>query len=79
MGDDDLSSVIVCFCCLPGVKGLILGQSQYNDSLFLPLEGAVVVVQGRESVQFRSTKYGEYFKLLLPGKYILQVRCLFFL
>ncbi|BFZ18647.1 hypothetical protein BsWGS_21686 [Bradybaena similaris] len=56
-----------------GVKGLILGQSEYNDNLFLPLEGAVVEVQGRESVQFRSTKYGEYFKLLLPGKYILQV------
>ncbi|CAG5128571.1 unnamed protein product [Candidula unifasciata] len=57
-----------------GVKGLIFGQSQYSDSLFLPLEGATVMVKGRESIQFKSTKYGEYFKLLLPGEYVLLVR-----
>lgn len=61
-----------------GVKGLILAQSEYNDNLFLPIEGATVMVQGRESIQFKSTKYGEYFKLLLPGKYILMVNHSFY-
>uniref|UniRef100_A0A0B7A821 Carboxypeptidase D n=1 Tax=Arion vulgaris TaxID=1028688 RepID=A0A0B7A821_9EUPU len=56
-----------------GVKGLILAQSNDNNSLFLPKEGAEVVIVGRESIKFRSTKYGEYFKLLLPGNYTLKV------
>ncbi|CAL1543361.1 unnamed protein product [Lymnaea stagnalis] len=56
-----------------GVKGLILGQASDSKLSFQPLEGAVVVVKGREGIQFSSTSQGEYYKLLLPGDYVLVV------
>ncbi|KAH9498681.1 hypothetical protein Btru_004530 [Bulinus truncatus] len=55
-----------------GVKGLIYGASPDNSSSVI-LPGASVVVLGREGVPFHSTLLGEYYKLLLPGEYILKV------
>lgn len=50
-----------------GVKGLVL---DVNNN---PVSNAIVTVEGREQVPFRTSHLGEYFKLLLPGAYTLMV------
>lgn len=51
-----------------GVKGLVLDEN--GNAVYR----AVVIVEGREQVPFRTSKYGEFWKLLLPGDYNLVVR-----
>lgn len=50
-----------------GVRGLI------TDSNGTPIPDAKVRVQGR-SFSFRSSKRGEFWRVLLPGEYILEVK-----
>lgn len=50
-----------------GVKGIIYDQ----DGKVVP--SATLKIKGRELVSFRSSKYGEYWRILLPGTYTLQV------
>ncbi|KAL3857080.1 hypothetical protein ACJMK2_011776 [Sinanodonta woodiana] len=49
-----------------GAKGLVI------DNESNPIPNARVYVVGREPVHFKTSKYGEYWKLLLPGKYTLK-------
>ncbi|PVD32925.1 hypothetical protein C0Q70_08372 [Pomacea canaliculata] len=49
-----------------GVKGLVLDED--GNAVYR----AVVIVEGREQVPFRTSKYGEFWKLLLPGDYNLM-------
>ncbi|KAK3577884.1 hypothetical protein CHS0354_014557 [Potamilus streckersoni] len=49
-----------------GAKGFVTDE---NNN---PLPSARVCVVGREPVHFRTSKYGEYWRLLLPGSYTLQ-------
>jgi len=49
-----------------GVKGFI------KDSNFEPIEGASMKVQGRD-VGFQTTKEGEFWRILLPGIYTMEV------
>ncbi|XP_041346978.1 carboxypeptidase M-like, partial [Gigantopelta aegis] len=49
-----------------GVKGLVFDENRNT------LVGATVAVKGREQFPLKTTEYGEYWKLLLPGKYVLQ-------
>ncbi|KAL8591303.1 hypothetical protein ACOMHN_041644 [Nucella lapillus] len=48
-----------------GVKGVV--RDENNEAV----KNAVIVIEGRELVPFRSSQYGEYWKLLLPGSYVL--------
>ena len=53
--------------CISGVKGLVMdanGSAMANVSL---------VVVGREFVPFRSWASGQYFRILRPGTYQIQV------
>lgn len=50
-----------------GVKGLIYDQ----EGKVVP--SATLKIKGRDLVSFRSSKYGEYWRILLPGTYTLQV------
>jgi len=50
-----------------GVRGII------QDAAGHPLEGAEVLVSGIEH-PIRTTKRGEYWRLLVPGKYNLSVK-----
>ncbi|KAL8591305.1 hypothetical protein ACOMHN_041646 [Nucella lapillus] len=50
-----------------GVKGVV--RDENNEAV----KNAVIVIEGRELVPFRSSQYGEYWKLLLPGSYVLVV------
>lgn len=50
-----------------GVKGVI------KDEDGEPVEGLKLSIMGREKVPFWTKKYGEYFRLLMPGLYTLQV------
>ncbi|XP_038636386.1 carboxypeptidase M-like [Scyliorhinus canicula] len=51
-----------------GIKGQVLTMDG------APIENAIVEVQGRENINpFRTNKWGEYYRLLLPGTYILNV------
>uniref|UniRef100_A0A2C9JVY0 Peptidase M14 domain-containing protein n=1 Tax=Biomphalaria glabrata TaxID=6526 RepID=A0A2C9JVY0_BIOGL len=54
-----------------GVKGIIYGESVQNSS-GVPLKGATVSIKGRD-IPFYTTSRGEYYKLLLPGNYVLMV------
>ncbi|XP_035829163.1 carboxypeptidase M [Aplysia californica] len=56
-----------------GVRGIIYGQPADGESEYNLVEGATVTVKGREAVPFWSSRFGEYYKLLLPGDYVLQV------
>lgn len=61
---------ITCYCGLfafQGVKGLIYDQ----EGKVVP--SATLKIKGRDLVSFRSSKYGEYWRILLPGTYTLQV------
>jgi len=49
------------------VKGLV------KDSSGNPIPGAVVTVVDREDFTSTTTPRGEYWRLLLPGQYNLQV------
>ncbi|XP_052273935.1 carboxypeptidase M-like isoform X3 [Dreissena polymorpha] len=50
-----------------GVKGYI--RDKNNNSL----DGAVLSIKGREFPRFRSKHGGQYFRLLMPGEYTLNV------
>ncbi|XP_059142748.1 carboxypeptidase M-like [Physella acuta] len=54
-----------------GVKGLI--QTPTQNGTLRPVANAVVVVEGRKEIKFKSSKRGEYYKLLLPGDYVIEV------
>ncbi|KAL5016709.1 hypothetical protein ScPMuIL_006298 [Solemya velum] len=50
-----------------GVKGVIIDASGRG------IEGAKLTIQSREVVPFKSSHDGEFWRLLLPGQYTLQV------
>lgn len=50
-----------------GIRGLV------KDTSGNPVEGAEIVVEGHDHF-VRTTKRGEYWRLLLPGKYRISVR-----
>ncbi|XP_062591708.1 carboxypeptidase D-like [Saccostrea cucullata] len=50
-----------------GVKGIIYDQ----EGKVVP--AATLKIKGRELVSFRSSNYGEYWRVLVPGAYVLQV------
>ncbi|KAK7087283.1 hypothetical protein V1264_021356 [Littorina saxatilis] len=50
-----------------GVKGIVTDENNNG------VRDAIIEVEGREGVPFRSSEYGEYWKLLLPGFYKLLV------
>lgn len=49
-----------------GVRGFV------TDEAGRPVEGASLKIMGRD-VGFQTTKYGEYWRVLLPGLYSLEV------
>jgi len=49
-----------------GVKGFV------KDETFTPIEGASMKVRGRD-VGFQTTKEGEFWRILLPGIYTMEV------
>lgn len=49
-----------------GVKGFVI------DEFGNPIERASVIVKGRD-IKFSTTKYGEFWRILLPGNYRLEV------
>uniref|UniRef100_T1J2I5 Peptidase M14 domain-containing protein n=1 Tax=Strigamia maritima TaxID=126957 RepID=T1J2I5_STRMM len=49
-----------------GVKGFV--TDEYGN----PLEGAEMKVEGRD-IGFKTTKMGEFWRILLPGTYVMQV------
>lgn len=49
-----------------GVRGFV------KDEQGRPLEGASMKIRGRD-VGFQTTKYGEYWRILLPGRYKIEV------
>jgi hypothetical protein len=54
--------------CLAGVKGQVFDQSG------APLPNVIVEVQDRKHIcPFRTNKLGEYYLLLLPGSYVINV------
>lgn len=50
-----------------GVKGLVLNP---NGTI---VPSALMRIKGRESMTFKSSVYGEYWRLLMPGSHIIQV------
>ncbi|XP_061162829.1 carboxypeptidase D-like [Saccostrea echinata] len=50
-----------------GVKGIIYDE----EGKVVP--AATLKIKGRELVSFRSSNYGEYWRILLPGTYVLQI------
>lgn len=63
----DLCILFVCFCS--GVKGVVM------DSYGKPVQNAVVAVEGRRNLcPLRTDRNGEYYRLLLPGNYTINVR-----
>lgn len=54
--------------CLAGIKGQVFDQSRN------PLPNVIVEVQDRKHIcPFRTNKLGEYYLLLLPGSYVINV------
>ncbi|XP_069173711.1 carboxypeptidase D isoform X5 [Procambarus clarkii] len=49
-----------------GVRGFV------KDEHDRPVEGASIKIRGRD-VGFQTTKYGEYWRVLLPGRYTIEV------
>jgi hypothetical protein len=49
-----------------GVRGFI------SDDLGNPIEGASLKIKEKE-VGFRTTRHGEFWRILLPGKHYLEV------
>lgn len=58
-------------CCRSGVKGIVKDLSSK-----LPIVGAVVEVVGRRH-STKTTALGEYWRILLPGDYVLKV-CVYY-
>lgn len=57
----------VCVCA--GVKGRVL------DSYGVPAQNALVEVKGRSNLcPFKTDRHGEYYRLLLPGRYTFTVK-----
>ena len=52
---------------LIGVKGLVMDE---NNNV---VPGAFISVVGREDIVYKTSKYGDYWRLLLPGSYVLKV------
>lgn len=50
-----------------GVKGVVTDNNGY------PLKDMEIVVGGLESKRVRTTERGEYWRLLMPGEYDIQV------
>jgi len=50
-----------------GVRGFVL------DEAGEPVEGAAMKIKGRE-VGFKTTRHGEFWRVLLPGTYTLEVK-----
>lgn len=62
------NSLINYFFCLAGVKGQVFDQ---NGN---PLPNVIVEVQDRKHIcPYKTNKFGEYYLLLLPGSYTLNV------
>jgi len=55
------------FLIFLGVKGLVLDP---NGTV---VPGAEMRIKGREQMTFKSSEYGEYWRLLLPGVHTIQV------
>lgn len=54
--------------CLAGIKGQVFDKSRN------PLPNVIVEVQDRKHIcPFRTNKLGEYYLLLLPGSYVINV------
>ncbi|XP_045171952.1 carboxypeptidase D-like [Mercenaria mercenaria] len=51
-----------------GVKGIVYDE---NNN---PVEGAELIIKGREAVPFMSRIHGEYYRILMPGSYTLMVK-----
>lgn len=49
-----------------GCKGLVKDTNGY------PLRDAEIIVRGIEAKPIRTTQYGEYWRLLTPGRYTVQ-------
>lgn len=64
--DNQLSLVKFLAEAHRGVQGFVM------DSNGLPIERASLKIKGRD-VGFQSTKYGEFWRILLPGIYKLEV------
>ena len=54
-----------------GVKGVA------RDVSGSPLDGVSISVIGRDDHDVRTTQHGDYWRLLLPGSYQIQVHCFF--
>ena len=50
-----------------GVRGYVV---DVNNN---PIEGASLKVKGR-NVGFQTTQHGEFWRILLPGNYVMEVR-----
>ncbi|KAK3084404.1 hypothetical protein FSP39_012976 [Pinctada imbricata] len=50
-----------------GIKGIVRNESGH------PVAGATMIIRGRESINFTTTDHGEYWRLLLPGTYTVEV------
>lgn len=53
-----------------GIQGFV------TDTNGFPVEKALLKVKGRD-VGFQTTRYGEFWRILLPGVYKLEVSCLY--
>lgn len=49
-----------------GVRGFVL------DEVGSPIEGASMKIKDKE-VGFRTTRHGEFWRILLPGKHVVEV------
>lgn len=56
---------------LRGVKGFVT-----DEVTGLPLRGVQLRVSGRDEREFNTTALGEFWRILLDGQYVLEVRAL---
>lgn len=66
--DNQLSLVKFLAEAHRGVQGFVM------DASGAPIERAALKIKGRD-VGFQSTRYGEFWRILLPGVYKLEVYC----
>lgn len=64
---DCLTSYIEIHMYTLGVKGIVTDENNNK------LAGAQLTIQGREFVPFHTRPNGEYFRILMPGEYTIQV------
>lgn len=50
-----------------GVRGFV------RDETGQPIEGATLKIKDRD-LGFKTTRHGEFWRILLPGRYVLEVR-----